>query len=113
VTLALAIAALVLAGTAFALVVAPRLGRASAGYPPASEGSMVVVHIEEGLHYRGHEAFATPWEVVLDGAVLVNPGDGTETPADGRVRIPRIRVELVQEVGRAEEGMGTKGTWGG
>ena len=64
-------------------------------YPPPAE---VIVHVADGMTFRGLLVAATFHELVLTEAKASQPNGGGDVPVDGRALIPRRVIELVQEV---------------
>ena len=55
----------------------------------------VVVNLIDGRAIVGDRRLSWPWQVVLSGAHLARP-DGQSVPIDGKVIIPRHRIDFVQ-----------------
>lgn len=58
----------------------------------------VVVNLVDGRALLGERRLSWPWQVVLSSAQLAER-DGQPVPVDGRVVIPRHRVDWIQVVG--------------
>ena len=57
----------------------------------------VVVNLIDGRAMMGDRRLSWPWQVVLSAATMARP-DGS-VPLDGKVIIPRHRIDFVQVVG--------------
>lgn len=58
----------------------------------------VVVNLVDGRALMGERRLSWPWQVALTGTSLARQGLDP-VPMDGRVIIPRSRIDMIQVVG--------------